>query len=160
MALPEVSFSSSYISPQFNSILVLLHSPQLHFFWIIASESCYSFIYLFIQALTILRLSELSNLQIIHQHVNIFSAVTLAFPEQHTSPLGQYPCYRANLNLRRNLLKRLHNLSGLHFCTFSYIIRKMKINTEQKFMKSAGGCKPFLILYLLFIAKIWIHCSI
>lgn len=27
-------------------------------------------------------------------------------------------------------------------------------------MKSAGGCKPFLILYLLFIAKIGIHCSI
>lgn len=30
----------------------------------------------------------------------------------------------------------------------------MKVNTEQKFMKSAGGCKPFLILYLLFIAKL------
>ena len=98
-----------------------------------------------------MRLSELSNLQIIHQHVNIFSAVTLAFPEKHPSPLGQYPCYRANLNLRRNLFKRLHNLSGLHFCTFSYIISKMKINTEQKFMKSAGGCKPllFYIYYLL-----------
>lgn len=86
--------------------------------------------------------------------------MTLAFPEQHTSPLGQYSCYRAKLNLGRNLFKRLDNLSGLHFCTFSYIIRKMKANTEQKFMKSAGGCKPFLILYLLFIAKIGIHCSI
>ena len=36
----------------------------------------------------------------------------------------------------------------------------MKLNTEQKFMKSADGCKSFFILYLLFIAKIGIHCSI
>lgn len=94
--MQRMALSSVLLSPSFHPFPLCLIShlfyftlPSFIFFCIIAWDACYLFIYLFIQALTILSHSWLSDIQITHQICKCLPSSDLSIPRKTFS--SSYP---------------------------------------------------------------------